>query len=110
VPVDIGKSIRVIRQAKGVLLKDVASAASISNPFLTLVEKGERQPSLAVIRRIAKALEIPVEALLLISQPAEIALKATSDHTERIMASIERLAAAEEALRLQLESIGHETD
>ena len=50
-PVDIGKSIRVIRQAKGFPLKDVAAAASISNPFLTLVEKGARQPSLDVIRR-----------------------------------------------------------
>ena len=102
-PINIGNSIRVIRQAKGFPLKDVASAASISNPFLTLVEKGERQPSLDVLRRIAAALAVPVETLILISQP-DMAVKCTSDRAERIMKSIERLADAEEALRHQLES------
>jgi len=107
-PVDIGKSIRVIRQAKGVQLKDVAAAASISSPFLTLVEKGERHPSLEVLRRIAQALEIPVEALILISQPSDLCMKTTSASAERLIASVEQLAAAEDSLRRQLKGETHE--
>jgi transcriptional regulator with XRE-family HTH domain len=103
-PINIGHSIRIIRQAKGLLLKDVATAAAVSNPFLSLVEKGERQPSLDVLRRIALALEIPVEALILASQPAETTIKTTSEQTRGIMRSIEKLAAAEDGLRLQLEA------
>jgi transcriptional regulator with XRE-family HTH domain len=83
-------------------LKDVASAASISNPFLTLIEKGDRQPSLDVIGRIAKALAVPIETLILISQP-DVGLKCTDDRATRILKSVERLADAEDALRRQLE-------
>jgi transcriptional regulator with XRE-family HTH domain len=109
-PLNIGKSIRVIRQAKGLLLKDVAGAASVSNPFLALVEKGERQPSLAVLSRIAEALEVPVEALILISQPPGTAMRTTCDRAERIVASVRRLAAAEEMLRNQLEARDNESN
>jgi transcriptional regulator with XRE-family HTH domain len=103
-PINIGRSIRVIRQAKGLLLKDVAAAAAVSNPYLSLVEKGERQPSLAVLRRLALALRIPVEALILASQPADTTIKTTSKRARGILNSIERLAAAEDGLRRLLEA------
>jgi transcriptional regulator with XRE-family HTH domain len=102
-PVDIGRTIRVLRQAKGLQLKEVAASAAISNPFLTLVEKGERSPSLAVIRRIANALKVPVEALIMLSHPGDTGFSTTNELAQRIVSSIQRLSLAEENLRRQLE-------
>jgi len=103
-PINIGKTIQMIRLAKGLSLKDVATTAAISNPFLSLVESGERQPSLDVMRRISQALTIPVEALILISQPNDTSLKSNNAIAENIMASVKRLADAEEELRRQLKA------
>lgn len=109
--IDIGNTIRIIRQAKGLRLKEVAQAASVSMPFVCLVEKGEREPSLTVLRRIAKALDVPAEALILLSQPSGGKIQTKDARANGLIASIRRIATAEDSLRKQLEEDsdnGHE--
>ena len=60
----LGRTIRILRQAKSLKVTDVARTSGVSVPFLSLVENGEQQPSLDVVRRIANALGIPSEALV----------------------------------------------
>ncbi len=97
--VSIGNTIRIIRQAKGLKLRELAQAAEVSTPFVTLVEKGGREPSLAVLRRIAKALDVPPEALILLSQPTEGRMETRDVQSQGLVASIQRLVRAEEDLR-----------
>jgi transcriptional regulator with XRE-family HTH domain len=61
---DLGKTIRILREAKGFSMSEMARRSGVSTPFVSLVEKGEREPSITVLRRMAKSLELPSEALL----------------------------------------------
>ena len=60
----LGKTIRILRQAKSLTVTDVAKDSGVSVPYLSLVENGDRQPSLEVMRRLAGALGVPSEALI----------------------------------------------
>jgi len=75
VPNDLGKTIRILRQAKKLSTGDLATKSGVTSPFISLVEKGNRQPSLEVLRQIAKALEVPSEALVLMAFGRESGLK-----------------------------------
>ena len=60
----LGKTIRILRQAKSLKMTSVAKSSGVSVPYLSLVENGDRQPSLEVMRRIASTLGVPSEALV----------------------------------------------
>lgn len=110
VALNIGSVLGILRRAKGVKLKDIAIAAEVSTPFLTLVEKGDREPSLAVLRRIAKALDVPTEVVILLSQPVDSAIDSSDARIQRLVESIERVADAERTLRKQLATDAEQED
>lgn len=56
----VGQEIRAMRRAMGMTLNDCAEAASLSIGFLSLVERGQKQPSLETLQRISTALGIEI--------------------------------------------------
>jgi transcriptional regulator with XRE-family HTH domain len=54
---ELGRRIRSVRRARHLTLKDAADAAGISESFLSQVERGLANPSVATLRRIADALQ-----------------------------------------------------
>lgn len=57
-----GPHLRALRKARGMTLVQVAEASGLSHPFLSQVERGLANVSLASLRRVALALETsPVE-------------------------------------------------
>ena len=95
----IGKTIRILRQARDLKLNELAERSGISSPFLSLVENGERQPSLAVLRKIAGALRIPSEALVLLGLGAASGLTSTDPSISRLAKSVAELVKVEDKLR-----------
>ena len=65
---ELGRTLRHIREVSGRRQWQVAQAAGVTPGFLSLVEKGQRMPTLDVLTAIAKALDVP---LLLIIYRAE---------------------------------------
>ena len=59
----IGNVIKVMRTAAGMKQKDLALRAGIKPNYLSLVEAGKREPSLKILREIAKALDVPTSLL-----------------------------------------------
>lgn len=59
----IGQIIKILRTAIGLRQKDLADKVGIQPHYLSLVEAGKRQPSLAVLRKIANELDVPVSLL-----------------------------------------------
>ncbi|MBE3037801.1 MAG: helix-turn-helix transcriptional regulator [Chloroflexi bacterium] len=106
---EIGKAIRIIRQAKGLKQNDLAKAAEVSVPFLCLVESGGRQPSLAVVRAIARSLGIPSEALILLAQPSQGTLRSEDGFALDLAEKIRLLVQAQEDLRARI-LVGEEKD
>jgi transcriptional regulator with XRE-family HTH domain len=59
-----GAYVRNQRQMAQLTLRQLADLASISNPYLSQIERGLHQPSVAVIRSIADALNLSADVLL----------------------------------------------
>jgi transcriptional regulator with XRE-family HTH domain len=60
----LGTFIRMQRQLAHMSLREMAVLTSVSNAYLSQVERGLHQPSLRVLRSIAQALSIAPEELL----------------------------------------------
>lgn len=66
----LGAQIRRVRQARGLTLVRLAEATDLSHPFLSQLERGLAQPSLASLRRIAVALGTsPIELIAAADAP-----------------------------------------
>src|SRR3954471_3691708 len=59
-----GSFVRTQRQLAKLSLRELAELATVSNPYLSQIERGLHEPSIRVIKAIANALEISTETLL----------------------------------------------
>ena len=59
----LGDYIREQRSAAQISLRQLASQAGVSNPYLSQIERGLRKPSADILQQIAKGLRISAEAL-----------------------------------------------
>jgi XRE family transcriptional regulator of biofilm formation len=57
--------VKELRGAQGFSQRELAKRAGITDVYITLLETGQRKnPSLAVLKKLAKALGVPVTTLL----------------------------------------------
>lgn len=88
---DIGGFIRAQREAAQVSLRQLAALAGVSNPYLSQIERGLRNPSAEVLAQIAKGLRVSSEVLYMRAgyleqrphSPVRDALLAETGITER---------------------------
>ena len=60
----IGRAVARLREAKGWSQQQLAEAAGLSQPYVSKVESGAREPSLVVVQALARALGVKVDELL----------------------------------------------
>ena len=60
----LGEAIRRQRELSKVSMRQFASMAGISNPYLSQIERGLREPSERVLDAIARSLETSTDALV----------------------------------------------
>src|SRR5215469_464401 len=60
----LGAFIRSQRKLANLSLRQLAELTSLSNPYLSQVERGLHQPSVRVLRALADALNVSAETLL----------------------------------------------
>ena len=60
---DLGEYLREQREHARLSVRQLASLAGVSNPYLSQVERGLRKPSAEVLQQIARGLRISAEAL-----------------------------------------------
>jgi transcriptional regulator with XRE-family HTH domain len=66
----LGRFIREQRQQAHLSLRQMAGMASISNAYLSQIERGLHAPSVRVLRALAGVLEVPVEDLVSRGDPS----------------------------------------
>jgi len=59
----LGVRIRQLRQQRGWTQDRLAAEAAVHRNYLGGVERGERNPTITSVARIAKALEVPIATL-----------------------------------------------
>lgn len=60
---DLGDFIRQHRERANLSLRRLAERAGISNPYLSQIERGIRNPSAEILSRLSRALEISANTL-----------------------------------------------
>lgn len=58
-----GPAVRALRDALGIQGRDFAARVGIHPGYLSKVENGRRQPTPAVVRRMADTLGVPLDAI-----------------------------------------------
>jgi transcriptional regulator with XRE-family HTH domain len=64
------KAIRIIRSAKGLEQKELASILKLDPSYVSLLEKGKRKPSQKLLDSISKKLSIPSNLFNLLASEA----------------------------------------
>ena len=57
-------ALRVWREHRGLTLKELADRAQVSAPFVSQIEKGQREGSVETMRKLADTLKISVDDLI----------------------------------------------
>lgn len=79
-----GAYIRSQRRLAQLTLRELSDLAHVSNPYLSQIERGLHQPSVKVIKSLARALNLSAESLL--AQAAGIEGDTTTDSdTEKVI-------------------------
>lgn len=60
----LGKNLRRIRTTKGISQGDIARSLEVSRGFVSTIENGKTNPTLATIAKLAKAVGVSVDELL----------------------------------------------
>lgn len=97
-----GTYVRNQRQMAQLTLRQLADLASISNPYLSQIERGLHQPSVAVIRSIADALNLSADVLLAQVAGLDPDAVAPPMDTEAAIKSDPRLTAGQKSALLSV--------
>ncbi len=62
--IDFGQKIKLLRKEKKISQKQLSEKASLHINYIGMIERGERNPSLLNIEKIAKAFEISISELM----------------------------------------------
>jgi transcriptional regulator with XRE-family HTH domain len=57
---NIGKKIRELRKEKGLTIREVAEKAGCTASFLSQLERGKTEPSIAMLKKIADVLNVNI--------------------------------------------------
>ena len=66
---NIGRIIKTLRTAAGLNQKQFANRLSISPSALSLIENGEREPSLGVLKAVSRHFGVPLSVLFIEGEP-----------------------------------------
>lgn len=79
---NLGKTILALRRRKNMSQGKLAAEAGCDASFISLIESGQRDPSLSFLLRVASAFRLPPAALLLLAADPEEA--ATYHHALQV--------------------------
>ena len=73
----VGENIKKLREEKGMLQKQVASAVGVHPSNYSKIEKGEREPSIEVLDGLAKLFGVTIDQIVHLDEsvPKEIAVE-----------------------------------
>jgi transcriptional regulator with XRE-family HTH domain len=73
---NLGARLREVRRQRGITLKQVAEAVGVTESFVSQVERGTANPSVATLRRMAETLGETVASLFVGAEPTGMVVRA----------------------------------
>jgi transcriptional regulator with XRE-family HTH domain len=92
---NFGRAIRIVRTAHGLTKAQLARRLSIGASHLSLIERGQRKPSVEVLDEISAVLRIPPHLLaLLASEPGDLDDPKNAEQVAELARSLVRVLVA----------------
>jgi transcriptional regulator with XRE-family HTH domain len=63
--VKLGQAIKLVRTANGLRQKEIARKLNVTPNYVSLIESGNREPSISFLNRLAEVLGVPVGVFFL---------------------------------------------
>jgi len=70
----IGEKIRDSRKEKGMTVKELAEQAAVTTGYISQIERNQIEPSLSVLKRISKILDLPLAMLFSTEVTGEVSV------------------------------------
>ena len=86
-PPRVGASLAAVRAQRGISLDEVSRLAGVSKSMLSQIERGQANPTVAVVWRLATALGVPLGELLGEEKPVAPLLTSVPAHATPLMTS-----------------------
>ncbi|MHA6485231.1 helix-turn-helix domain-containing protein [Paenibacillus sp. strain BS8-2] len=80
----IGENIRLARKSKGLSQEQLALRAEINASYMGQVERGEKNPTIDVLGKIALAMNTPLEELVQLGTPSRMDQGESSNYSDKI--------------------------
>ena len=71
----LGNAIKLIRTARGTRQRHLAEEIGVSANYLSMVEADRREPSIAILKQVARQLEVPAGLFLLWAESDQTKLR-----------------------------------
>ncbi|MCB9458112.1 MAG: helix-turn-helix transcriptional regulator [Anaerolineaceae bacterium] len=91
---NLGKAIKLCRTQRGFSQAELSRIAGISVSYLSLLERGKRDPNLSTVEDIAQALEVPVSILVFLAAEDDEMVGLTPELREKLSYTALRLIEA----------------
>ena len=89
---NIGEALKLIRTINGLTQADLARELEVSNTFISELERGNRDPSISVIKKYSDFFEIPVSSIMLFAEEVDGEEKQSRRFVSDLLAKILRAA------------------
>jgi transcriptional regulator with XRE-family HTH domain len=99
--VSMGTTIRILRRSLKWNLKTLGDRAGISVSFLSLIEDDKRSPSLESVGKIATAMGVPPEVILLPAKEGK-GLSCKDQHVTNMIKLVREVVDAERVLAVSM--------
>lgn len=99
---DLGNAIRICRAHRGLSQAVLAEKAGISLSYLSLIENNKRDPTLSSLRRIADAINIPLNLLVFLAADRSDVRGLPGEVQDKLSALILKLLNEDEELQASL--------
>ncbi len=91
---NIGNAIKLCRTQKGYTQSQLSEKASISVSYLSLLEKGKRDPNLSTLQDISTALNVPTSILMFLASDKEDLDGVSEELAEKLSLTVLKLISA----------------
>lgn len=88
---NIGKAIKLCRTQLGLSQTELAIIAELSDSYLSLLERGKRDPAFSTVEKIACALKVPLIVVVFLASNEEEKAMLNSELREKLSYSALRL-------------------
>ena len=85
---NLGEAIKTCRKLRGLTQSKLAELSGVSVSHLCLIEKNKRDPSIAMVESISKALKIPLSVLIFIAAKKEEVSELKEDQLDSLSTGI----------------------